>query len=148
MNHGHKRFGTYILGPSYPRSVEQSVASDGRAVLATCAGFTDTGEDRGFGFRISDNVDFDNVFVGQYDVGDLQYANHLSVRNNNLMYWKTTKNFHDGCSAHLSGGFFADGNVRLLCGVSQLRSPLHPLTLCWPSSYSWSHRTRFLLCRV
>ena len=27
--------------------------------------------------------------------------------------WKTTKNFADGCAAHLSGGTFAGGNVAL-----------------------------------
>ena len=43
----------------------------------------------------------------------MQYDAHLSIGNNNLLYWKTTKNFHDGCSAHLRGGVFAGGNVAL-----------------------------------
>ena len=59
------------------------------------------------------NVDYDNVFVGQYDAGDLQYNDHVSRRNLNLLYWKTSKNFADGCSAHLAGGHFAEGNVAL-----------------------------------
>ena len=29
------------------------------------------------------------------------------------MYWKTTKNAADGCSAHIFGGLFAGGNVGL-----------------------------------
>ena len=115
VNHGHGRFGTYFLGPSFPRDVAQSLALDGHVVggLSTCAGFDASGQDRGVGFRISDNVDYGNVFVGQYDAGDLQYGDHLSVSNNNLIYWKTTKNFHDGCSAHLEGGVFAGGNMAL-----------------------------------
>ena len=113
VNHGHGRFGTYILGPSFPRQVTQTVAMNGYADSTTCAGFTSGGEERGLGFRISDNVDYDNVFVGQYDAGDIQYADHVSINNNNLLYWKTTKNFHDGCSAHLSGGLFSGGNVAL-----------------------------------
>ena len=27
----------------------------------------------------------------------------MSVNNNNLIYWKSTKNFQDGCSAHIYG---------------------------------------------
>lgn len=47
------------------------------------------------------------------DAGDLQYLRHTSVANNNLIYWKTTKDFADGCSSHLHGGRYADGNVAL-----------------------------------
>jgi hypothetical protein len=32
-----------------------------------------------------------------------RYKNHMSVNNNNLIYWKSTKNFQDGCSAHIYG---------------------------------------------
>jgi hypothetical protein len=38
-NHGHGRFGWYLLGPNFPRRVQQSVESDGRANMSTCAGF-------------------------------------------------------------------------------------------------------------
>ena len=32
-----------------------------------------------------------NAFVGQYDAGDIQYGRHVSMENNNLIYWKGTK---------------------------------------------------------
>ena len=112
-NHGHMRFGTYLLGPQFPRRIEQSIASNGYTNLSTCGGFDAAGRDRGLPFRLSENVDFDNVFVGQYDAGDIQYASHLSRNNLNLLYWKTSKNFADGCSAHLRGGAFSGGTVAL-----------------------------------
>ena len=88
--HGHGRFGFYLLGPNFPRDV----ASDANGQLtdsSSCAAFDGAGADRGVGYRFSDNVDYDNVFVGQYDAGDVQYARHISLSNDNLMYWKTTK---------------------------------------------------------
>ena len=64
--HGHGRFGTYILGPNFPRATDESVASDGHVVdRSTCDGFTAEGADRGVSTAIGDNVDFDVVFVGQ-----------------------------------------------------------------------------------
>lgn len=85
VNHGHARFGTYILGPSFPRAVVQTIAANGLTDLSTCAGFTSAGDDRGVGYAIADNVDYGNVFVGQYDVGDVQYRDHLSIDNLNLL---------------------------------------------------------------
>ena len=58
-------------------------------------------------------IDYDNVFVGQYNAGDLQYRFHTSVRNQNLIYWKETKNFQDGCSAHIADSFYEAGNLAL-----------------------------------
>ena len=46
-------------------------------------------------------------------MGDLQYSDHVAVSNLNNMYWKTTKNFADGCASHISGGRFEDGNLAL-----------------------------------
>ena len=31
----------------------------------------------------------------------------------NLIYWKETKGFEDGCSAHITGGHYANGNMAL-----------------------------------
>ena len=112
-NHGHGRFGWYLLGPNFPRRVEMSVATNGHANLSTCGAFGEGGLDRGSGYRLSENVDYDNVFVGQYDAGDVQYAHHASVHNLNAIYWKTTKNFADGCSSHLLGGLVSGGTVAL-----------------------------------
>ena len=43
----------------------------------------------------------------------MQYLRHTSLSNNNLIYWKSTKNFADGCSSHILGGRFGGGNMAL-----------------------------------
>ena len=111
--HGHGRFGTYLLGPNFPRATDQSLENNGRTDRATCGGFDAAGGDRGVSTLLDENVDYGNVFVGQYDAGDIQYREHSAYDSNNLLYWKTTKNFADGCSAHLLGGEWAGGNVAL-----------------------------------
>ena len=85
VNHGHGRFGTYFLGPNFPRRLQRSLTSNGHTNLSTCQGFTVDGDDAGWPLRVVQNVDYDNVFVGQYDAGDLQYADHVSMRNLNLL---------------------------------------------------------------
>eukprot|EP00957_Ditylum_brightwellii_P021843 1647746-Ditylum_brightwellii.AAC.1 len=80
-----------------------------------CNGF-DTisgGVDHGLPAAIVNNFDYGNAFVGHYNAGDIQYANHASIENNNLIYWKETKNFANGCSAHITGGYYAKGNMAL-----------------------------------
>ena len=62
---------------------------------------------------IKNNVDYGNTFVGQYGAGDIQYKNHMSFTNGDLIYWKETKNFQDTCSAHLSDSYFEAGNMAL-----------------------------------
>jgi len=64
------------------------------------------GTDNGRPSSTRNNVDFKNVFVGSYGAGDLQYKNHISLLNNNNIYWKETKNFQDGCSAHFSDSYY------------------------------------------
>ena len=55
----------------------------------------------------------DNNFVGHYGAGDIQHNGHHSYNNLNLIYWKETKNFGNGCSSHLVGGSYANGNMAL-----------------------------------
>jgi hypothetical protein len=55
----------------------------------------------------------DNAFVGHYEAGNIQYNGHQSHGNLNLLYWKETSNFHNGCSAHLTGGSYSQGNMAL-----------------------------------
>lgn len=38
------------------------------------------------------------------NITDIQYHGHASYDNNELIYWKETKNFANGCSAHITGG--------------------------------------------
>ena len=79
----------------------------------TCQAFTPAGLDNGYAVVLSNNVDYDNVFVGGYSVGDVQYHAHIAQNNNNNIYWKESKNFADGCSAHISNSYYADGNIAL-----------------------------------
>ena len=112
--HGHRRFGTYTLGFNYPKLTDQSVNTNGWNLNKDlCKGFDQDGNTRGISASFVDNLDYGSVFVGHYEAGDIQYHGHRSYDSANLMYWKETKNFENGCSAHISGSFFADGNVAL-----------------------------------
>ena len=43
----------------------------------------------------------------------MQYRFHASLNNENLIYWKDTKNFQDGCSAHIADSYYESGNLAL-----------------------------------
>lgn len=51
--------------------------------------------------------------IGLYEAGEIQYVGHHSYDNLNLIYWKETKNFNNGCSAHITGGSYENGNMAL-----------------------------------
>eukprot|EP01097_Dermamoeba_algensis_P002778 TRINITY_DN2100_c0_g1_i1.p1 TRINITY_DN2100_c0_g1~~TRINITY_DN2100_c0_g1_i1.p1 ORF type:complete len:1249 (-),score=295.24 TRINITY_DN2100_c0_g1_i1:103-3849(-) len=105
--HGHGRFGTYFLVSIYPKKTDRSIDFNGIVRdRGTCAAFDGDGNDRGVPHTIIGNVDYDNVFVGQYSLGDIQYRNHASLNNLNLIYWKETKNFADGCSSHILDSYY------------------------------------------
>ena len=113
-NRGNARFGTYFLGPNYPKDTTQSLANDGMETdKASCKGFLPDGNDNGVSTLLLENVDEGNAFTGTYEQGDIQYRNHMASRTNNLIYWKETKNFADGCAAHLKGGLYREGNMAL-----------------------------------
>mmetsp|Transcript_7462 Transcript_7462/g.10983 ORF Transcript_7462/g.10983 Transcript_7462/m.10983 type:complete len:1688 (-) Transcript_7462:558-5621(-) len=111
--HSHGRFGTYILNMNYPKNTGQNVENNGFVDIANCNAFTSTGEDNGVSVAFVDHVDYQNAFVGQYEAGDIGYVGHTSTDNSNLIYWKETKNFADGCSAHISQGYYRNGNMAL-----------------------------------
>eukprot|EP00985_Skeletonema_marinoi_P024316 scaffold16804_cov299-Skeletonema_marinoi.AAC.1 len=111
--HGHSRFGLYTLGGSAPRDTDQSIEQDGSTNQGTCVPLTGDGLDRGKPVSLLNNVDYDTVFVGHYNAGDMQHRGHTSWNNNNLIYWKETKNFADGCASHISDGYYAHGNMAL-----------------------------------
>ena len=74
-NRGNARFGTYFLGPNYPKDTTQSLANDGMETdLGSCAGFLADGSDNGVSTLLFENVDEGNAFTGQYELGDIQYA--------------------------------------------------------------------------
>jgi len=109
--HGHGRFGTYLLVSIFPKNTDRVLATNGVITdRTTCNAFDASGNDRGLPQQVRYNVDYDNVFVGQYSLGDVQHAYHTSIHNNELMYWKETKNFADGCSSHVYNGYYA-GNL-------------------------------------
>ena len=112
--HGSQRFGTYFLDSNFPKRTDQSIISDGMvADRSTCNAFKPDGTENGLSVAISSNFDYDNGFVGAYDLGDISYVDHTSVDNTNLIYWKTTKNFNDGCSAHISNGYYSGGQMAM-----------------------------------
>ncbi len=78
-----------------------------------CYAFTSTGLDNGLSVAHLNNVDFQSAFVGGYSVADFQYSSHSAFGNLNNVYWKETKNFHDGCSAHITDSYYSDGNIAL-----------------------------------
>ncbi|CAF1148840.1 unnamed protein product [Rotaria sordida] len=111
--HGCGRFGTYVLASVFPKKTDRSIEKNGLPTLSTCQEWTTSGEDNGLPATFMHNIDYNNVFVGQYNAGDLQYRFHTSINNNNLIYWKETKNFQDGCSAHIADSFYSSGNLAL-----------------------------------
>jgi len=114
--HGHGRFGTYFLVSVFPKKTDRSLARNATVTLASCAAFDTDGNDRGVPQTVYRHVDYDNVFVGQYGLGDVQYYNHISISNQNLIYWKETKNFADECTAHIQGSTYSIGNMALPSG--------------------------------
>jgi len=73
--HGHGRFGTYVLVSVFPKRTDRSLTTGGVVVdRDSCGAWTSEGGDAGMPQAISSNVDYDNVFVGQYGLGDVQYV--------------------------------------------------------------------------
>ena len=123
--HSHGRFGTYGLGNLFPKKEvgeRQTLATGGtfpssddrKAVCDNGNGdFAADGYDAGWSHAIKNNFDWKNTFVGHYGTGDIQYLNHVSIDNGNLIYWKTSKSFADGCSALFKDGYYSKGNMAL-----------------------------------
>lgn len=122
--HSHGRFGTYGLGNFFPkRKVGElqvmplghfQTSQERNNVCANGNGdFNVDGTDAGWSHAIKNNFDWKNTFVGHYGTGDVQYMNHVSINNNNLIYWKTSKSFADGCSALFKNGYYSQGNLAL-----------------------------------
>jgi hypothetical protein len=107
-------FVLFIVGGNFGKLTDQSILTDGHNIdKSLCKGFDSKGHTRGVASSIVSNVDFGNAFVGHYMAGEMQYVDHHSYHNNELMYWKETKNFDNGCSAHITGGSYSNGNMAL-----------------------------------
>eukprot|EP00591_Stephanopyxis_turris_P017726 CAMPEP_0195538828 /NCGR_PEP_ID=MMETSP0794_2-20130614/49734_1 /TAXON_ID=515487 /ORGANISM="Stephanopyxis turris, Strain CCMP 815" /LENGTH=1792 /DNA_ID=CAMNT_0040672837 /DNA_START=109 /DNA_END=5487 /DNA_ORIENTATION=- len=112
--HGNGRFGTYTLGSNYPKDTDQAVDTNGHNIdKSLCEGFDSQGNTRGVSAAFKDHLDYGCAFVGHYNAGDVQHNGHKSFDNNNLIYWKETKNFENGCSAHITNGHYINGNMAL-----------------------------------
>jgi hypothetical protein len=116
--HGHGRFGTYILFYFPKQNCYSNISDNGflnEGARGQCEPFLKTGDTNGLSMRMRNlhNVDYGNAFVGGYNVNDVQFRGHVSWGNLNNLYWKETANFADGISAHISGGWYADGNLAL-----------------------------------
>lgn len=104
----------YSLGGNYPKVTDQAVDTNGHNVdQSLCNGFDNEGNTRGLPATFKDHLDYHNAFVGHYEAGDIQYNGHNSYDNLNLLYWKETKNFQNGCSAHITDGHYSSGNMAL-----------------------------------
>ena len=110
--HSSGRFGTYTLNNNYPlQNTGSSVATNG--LTSKCESFTPDGGDNGLSTAIFNNFDYGNAFVGHYEAGDIQYSGHTSFKNLNNIYWKETKSFADGCSAHITNSYILKGTMAL-----------------------------------
>jgi len=112
--HGHGRFGTYFLYYFPKNNCISNISNNGYLINnVLCSAFTSLGENNGVSVAHIYNVDYSNAYVGGYNVNDLQYQKHSAFNNLNNIYWKETNNFADGCSAHISGGHYENGNIAL-----------------------------------
>jgi hypothetical protein len=124
--HSSGRFGTYGLNDNYPLqsasndiesfllpSSSLGVVNDPTSNVLDCAFLTRDGYDNGRSTTLWNNVDYGNAFVGHYNAGDIQYYGHSSMNNLNNIYWKETKSFQDGCSAHISHSYLVNGTMAL-----------------------------------
>ena len=114
--HGCGRFGIYFGSSNWPRKITTNVLNNGFTNNTDCAPFDEEGYDRGSPALLWNNVDYHNAFVGAYSMGDVQFRNHISIDNNNLIYHKESKNFADGCSSHFKNFHFEDGSAMLASG--------------------------------
>ena len=126
--HSSGRFGTYGLNDNYPlqsssngiesfllpsSSLRTTTNDATTSSVADCSFLSHDGYDNGRSTTLWNNVDYGNAFVGHYNAGDIQYYGHSSMNNLNNIYWKETKSFQDGCSAHISHSYLVNGTMAL-----------------------------------
>ena len=94
VQHSNARFGFY-LDSNWPRKINRSVASNGylprdsfgNTDFSSCEALTSDGRDNGASSAIEDNLDFCNVFSGQYAAGDVQYLRWHNINGMLGLYW-------------------------------------------------------------
>ena len=135
VNHDNGRFGLYLDGQS-PRRLRLN--GDGRLIagpdgelFASCAEFDADGNDNGVSpaVVVTASMEWHNLFVGQYHLGDIRFDRLASINNLHGMYWKTSKDLAERAAAHVSDSIFANGgsdSVRF--GQLQFFGPAGPFT--------------------
>eukprot|EP00937_MAST-01D_sp_MAST-1D-sp2_P000340 g340.t1 len=116
VGHGGGRFGMY-LDNQYPRQVAQD--SDGYVDKSTCDEYKPDGTDNGQLSLVQDALEYHQLFMGQYTLGDIQFLRYTSVNNNHAMYWKEGKDFaltnngdpHTPAVAHIKDSRFVHDNT-------------------------------------
>jgi len=118
--HGHGRFGTYLLFQFPKQNCSADIQNHGFLPHGhECTAFTlDSGLSHGLSFAHLAQVDYSNAFVGGYNMVDIQFRRHVSIGNLNNVYWKETAAFVDTRTAHISGGYYRDGNLALPDGAA------------------------------
>jgi len=93
---------------------DQSSANNGyNTDKSLCDPFDSNGDTQGLPGSFLNHLDYGNSYVGHYSAGDIQHSGHHSVENNELMYWKETKTFENGCGAHIVNAYYRNGNLAL-----------------------------------
>jgi hypothetical protein len=105
--HDNARFGMYPDN-QHPRNIKVDMQTGYVIDRSTCDPFLPDGTDNGADepSLIEDEFDWHNVFVGQYDVGDIRWVRYTGVDNGHSMYWKSSKNFKDGSLHHIVDSVF------------------------------------------
>eukprot|EP00122_Pirum_gemmata_P007993 Pgem_evm1s7355 len=125
--HDNERFGIY-LDNQYPREVERD--ENGYVTnFDSCKEFKKDGSDNGVkpANKVENGLDYHNMFVGQYTLGDIKYKNYTFINNHNQMYWKRGKSMADQVSAHIEDCTFAQDETDNY-GFLQLLLPGGPFT--------------------
>jgi len=105
--HDNARFGMYPDN-QHPRNIKVNPETGYLTDPASCAAFLPDGTDNGADSPglIEDQFDWHNMFVGQYDAGDIRWIRYVGVDNGASMYWKTSKKFKDGSLHHIVDSVF------------------------------------------
>ena len=62
---------------------------------ATCDAFDEHGKDNGKLTVIEDSLEWHNLFVGQYTLGDIQFKNFININSMVGLYWKVRHQISD-----------------------------------------------------
>lgn len=125
VTHSGGRFGIYFDN-QYSRNV--TFDSDGKLVnldRSVCDATRPDGTDNGFLSVIDQSIEWHQLFIGQYSLGDFQYKNYTCVNSGTCMYWKVGKNFaNDLTTQHIDEAYvFGDSTMSGSTGSTSMHGP-------------------------